>query len=68
MFRAPEANYFHYDKSCDVWSFGIIIGRLCHVERSDVYAFDWINVTVASKTVFHSSLQGLYNPFCTELF
>jgi serine/threonine protein kinase len=32
-FRAPEVNGKYYDKSCDVWSFGIIIGDLCKVNR-----------------------------------
>jgi hypothetical protein len=28
-FRAPEAFHWKYTKSCDVWSFGILIGEIC---------------------------------------
>jgi serine/threonine protein kinase len=35
-FRAPEANECFYTTSCDVWSFGILIGQLCVVGNPSV--------------------------------
>jgi serine/threonine protein kinase len=36
LFMAPEVNTCFYSTSCDVWSFGIIIGELCEIPGSDL--------------------------------